>query len=330
LSKRLRASYYLLGALLGRFRQAEVPLPGGCDIGQRPIDQHIKGLRALGADVNIEHGTVRGRAERLEGTAVYLDVTSVGATINIMLAASLAEGTTVIENAAKESHVVDVANYLNSMGAGIVGAGTDVIKIKGADRLSGSTHAIIPDEIEAATYMIAAVATGGDVVVRNVIPKHVESITAKLRETGATVEENGDYVRVVANGRPRAVNIKTLPYPGFPTDAQQPMTVLLSLAEGTSYVSDNVWESRFKHVDELKRMGTNIRVEGRTAVIEGVQRLMAAPVRATDLRAGAALVIAALVAQGETVIEDTEHIARGYEFMDAKLKALGASIRQVD
>lgn len=329
LAKRMRASYYLLGALLARYGEAEVPLPGGCDIGFRPIDQHLKGLRALGATVTIEHGVVRVSASRLRGAEIYLDTVSVGATINLMLAASLAEGTTVIENAARESHVVDVANYLNAMGARVAGAGTDVIKIHGVPRLTGAEHAIIPDEIEAATYMIAAAATGGEVLVENVIPKHLEPVSAKLREAGMVVEENGDSVLVRGTGRPRAVNVKTLPYPGFPTDAQQPMTALLSVASGTSMVTETIWDGRFKHVDELKRMGTNIRVEGRTAVIEGVERLSGAPVQATDLRAGAALVIAALTAEGVSEIAGCHHIDRGYERIEEKLRALGADINRV-
>lgn len=329
LVKAMRASYYLLGVFLGRYGHAEVPLPGGCDIGQRPLDQHLKGLRALGAEVAIEHGVIRARADRLVGAPIYLDVVSVGATINIMLAAVLAEGTTVIENAAKEPHIVDLANQLNAMGARVVGAGTDVIKIRGVPSLEGATHAIIPDEIEAATFMMATVATRGDVVLENVIPKHLDPITAKLREAGAEIEENGDWIRVTCTRRPRAVNVKTLPYPGFPTDAQQPMTALLSIAEGTSVVTDTIWEARFKHVDELQRMGTRIRVEGRTAVIDGVERLSGTHVRATDLRAGAALVVAGLLAEGETVISGIEHIERGYEFMHEKFSALGADLHQV-
>ncbi len=326
LGKRLRASYYLLGVLLARFGEAEVPLPGGCDIGLRPIDQHLKGLSALGAQVRIEHGAIRARATRLEGTTIYLDVISVGATIQLMLAATLAAGVTIIENAAREPHVVDLANFLNAAGARVQGAGTDVIKIRGVSRLSGATHAIIPDEIEAATYMIAAAATRGDVVVENVIPKHLDPVTAKLQEAGVTVEENGDYVRVRADRRPRAVHVKTLPYPGFPTDAQQPFTVLLSLAEGTSIVTETVWEGRFRHVEELKRMGTLIRVEGRTAIVEGVERLTGAAVRASDLRARAALMVAGLAAEGTTEISGIEHIDRGYERAVDKLRGLGARL----
>jgi len=325
-AKKMRATYYLVGALLARFGEAEIAMPGGCDIGLRPIDQHIKGLTALEAEVTVEAGVIKARAERLVGTTIYLDVVSVGATINIMLAASLAEGTTVLENAAREPHVVDLANYLNAMGARVVGAGTDVIKIRGAAELRGSPHAIIPDEIEAATYMIATVGTGGEVVVENVIPKHLEPITAKLREMGAEVIENGDWIKVRANGRPKAANIKTLPYPGFPTDAQQPMTALLAVAEGTSLVTETVWESRFRHVDELNRMGTNIRVEGRTAIVEGVEGLTGTSVAASDLRAGAALVVAGLIADGVTEIEGIEHIDRGYERIVEKLRGLGAEL----
>lgn len=330
LARKMRASYYLLGAMLGRYGMAETALPGGCDIGQRPIDQHIKGFRALGADVTVEDGIIRVKASRLVGAPIYLDVVSVGATVNIMLAAVLAEGTTVIENAAKEPHIVDLANYLNAMGARIVGAGTDVIKIRGVKRLAGATHAIIPDEIEAATYMIAAVASRGDIIVENVITKHLDPITAKLREAGAEIEENGDWIRVRCNRQPQAVNVKTLPYPGFPTDAQQPMTAMLSIAKGTSIVTDSIWEARFKHVEELQRMGTNIKVDGRRAIIEGVERLYGAEVKATDLRAGAALVVAGLVAEGRTTISGVEHIERGYESMEHKLRELGADIRRVD
>lgn len=326
LTKRMRASYYLLGILLARYGEAEVPLPGGCDIGFRPIDQHLKGLRALGAEISIEHGVIRARAARLRGVSIYLDTISVGATINIMLAASLAEGTTVIENAARESHVVDVANFINAMGGRVVGAGTDVIKIKGVSRLQGAEHPIIPDEIEAATYMIAAAGTGGEVLLENVIPRHLEPISAKLREAGMEVEENGESVLVRGTGRPKAVNIKTLPYPGFPTDVQQPMTAFLSVADGTSVVTETIWDGRFKHVDELKRMGTRVRVEGRTAIIDGIRQLSGAPVRATDLRAGAALVVAGLMAEGETEVSGISHIDRGYEDMEGKLRALGADI----
>lgn len=330
LVKKLRASYYLLGVFLARFGQANVALPGGDDIGPRPVDQHLKGFRALGAEVTIDHGVIRARAERLRGAKIYLDVVSVGATVNLMLAACLAEGTTVIENAAKEPHIVDLANFLNAGGANILGAGTDVIKIKGVKSLQPCTHAIIPDDIEAATYMIAAAATRGDVVLENVIPKHLEPVVAKLRETGAEIWENGDQVRVVGIGRPQAVNVKTLPYPGFPTDAQPPMSALLSVAEGTSLVSEGIWEGRFRFMDELKRMGASIRVEGRTAIIEGVDRLEAAPTTAGDLRAGAALVVAGLMAEGETSVYGIEHMERGYERAHEKLRALGADIVRED
>jgi UDP-N-acetylglucosamine 1-carboxyvinyltransferase len=330
LAGKLRASYYLLGVLLARYGQAEVPFPGGCDFVTRPIDQHVKGFTALGATVKVEDGIVKARAPgRLVGAHVYLDVVSVGATINIMLAATLADGVTVIENAAKEPHVVDLANYLNAAGAQVKGAGTDIIRITGVTRLEGATHALIPDEIEAATYMIAAAATNGDITVENVIPKHLESVSAKLAETGAEVEDNGDYIRVKGNGRSRPVAIKTLPYPGFPTDAQEQVTAMLTVASGTSLVTETIWESRFKHVDELKRMGAHITVDGRMAVVEGVTRLTGASVKATDLRAGAALTIAGLMAEGETEILDIEHIERGYERPVEKLSSVGAKLRKI-
>lgn len=332
LVKLLRASYYLIGVSLAKYGRAEVPFPGGCDIGSRPIDQHIKGFTALGADVRVEHGVVKAAAsaDKLIGAPVYLDVVSVGATINIMLAATLAEGTTTIENAAKEPHVVDLANYLNAAGAKVKGAGTDIIRITGVDRLNGVSHALIPDEVEAATYMIAAAATNGDVVVENIIPKHLESVSAKLAETGATVEENGDFIRVTGNGRPRAVTVKTLPYPGFPTDVQQQITSLLSVAQGTSIITDTVFEGRFKHVDELKRMGASITVEGRTAIVQGVDHLTGAAVKATDLRAGAALIVAGLMAEGETEVSDVEHIDRGYEKAVEKFSSIGAQLRRLN
>jgi len=325
--RQLRASYYMVSVLLARHGRAEVPLPGGDDIGQRPIDQHIKGLRALGADVAVEHGIIHGEATTLKGASIYLDVVSVGATINLMLAATLAEGTTLIENAAKESHVADVANYLNAAGARIQGAGTDVIRVRGVPRLHGTRHAIIPDDIEAATYMIGALSTGGEVIVENVIPKHLDPVTAKLAETGATVIENGDWIRVRSNGRPRPVNVRTLPYPGYPTDAQPPLAAMLACAAGTSIITDNVWDGRFKYVDELNRMGANIRVEGRTAIIEGVECLTGAPVRAYDLRAGAALIVAGLSARGLTEVVGVEHVQRGYEQLVRKWAGLGADIR---
>lgn len=326
----MRASYYLLGVLLAREGEAEVPLPGGCDIGPRPIDQHIKGLRALGAEVDISHGIVRARAlsRRLRGARIYLDVTSVGATINLMLAACRAEGTTVIENAAKEPHVVDLATLLNAMGGHVVGAGTDAIRIHGTQTLRGVEHAIIADEIEAATWLLAAATSGGDVTVQGVIPRHLEPIAAKLREAGMAVEEDGDAVRAASRGRLRAVSVKTLPYPGFPTDAQQPMTACLAAAEGNSVVTEGIFDGRFKHVEELKRMGARIRVEGRTAFIEGVPCLSGAPVQATDLRAGAALVVAALGAEGTTDVGGCEHVDRGYEDIEGKLRALGGQVRR--
>ncbi|MBX5476477.1 MAG: UDP-N-acetylglucosamine 1-carboxyvinyltransferase [Clostridia bacterium] len=329
LAKKMRASYYLLGALLARTGRAEVALPGGCDIGARPIDQHIKAFQALGAEVTIEHGVVRAEAARLRGARIYLDIVSVGATINAMLAACRAEGTTVIENAAKEPHVVDVAILLNAMGGRISGAGTDVIKITGVRRLGSAEHTVIPDEIEAATYLMAAAGTRGDVVVEGVVAKHLEPIIAKLQEAGAHVEHDADCIRVRGDRRLRAVRVKTLPYPGFPTDAQQPMTALLSTAEGTSTVTETIFEARFKYVDELKRMGARIRVEGRTAVIEGVERLSGAPVQATDLRAGAALVVAGLMAEGCTEVTGIKHLDRGYERMEDKLRGLGARIERV-
>jgi len=328
LASRLRASYYLLGALLARWGEADVPLPGGCDIGLRPIDQHLKGFAAMGAEVDIAHGRVRARASALHGAHIYLDVTSVGATINLMLAATGAHGTTVIENAAKEPHVVDVASLLLAQGAAIVGAGTDVIKVRGAVELHGCEHSIIPDEIEAATFMIAAAGTGGDVRVENVIPKHLEPVTAKLREAGAEVDEDGEWVRVRGPRRCRAVNVKTLPYPGFPTDAQQLLTALLCTADGTSTVTETIWDGRFRFVDELLRMGARIRVEGRTAVVEGVRALSGAPVRAAELRGGAALVLAGLFAEGETLVDAGEFLDRGYDRLDQKLAGLGAEIRR--
>ena len=329
--KELRASYYLLGALLARFGEVSMAYPGGCDIGLRPIDQHIKGFKALGADVEIEHGIISLKAKKLAGAHIFLDVVSVGATINLMIAATMAEGTTVLENVAKEPHVVDVANFLNSMGAEVKGAGTDVIKIRGVERMHGSTYMVIPDQIEAGTYMIAAAAIpGGDVVIESVIPKHLDSIAAKLVEMGVEIEFNGDSVRVRNQRRPKSVDIKTLPYPGFPTDLQQPITPLLAQAEGTSVITESIWEGRFRHVDELKRMGANIKVEGRVAVIEGVESLSGARVSVTDLRAGAALVIAGLMAKGETEVCNLFHIDRGYENLEGKLASLGAEIKRVN
>lgn len=327
--KKMRASYYLLGAMLGKFGHAEVIYPGGCNIGVRPIDQHIKGFEALGAKVTTEHGIIKVHADKLVGSTIYLDVVSVGATINIMLAACRAEGITHIENAAKEPHVVDVANFLNSMGANIKGAGTDVIKVKGVNELKGCTYSVIPDQIEAGTFMIAAAATGGDVTLENIIPKHMESITAKLIEMGVEIDEDLDRLRVRGSIKPKGINLKTLPYPGFPTDLQQPMTTVLSVADGRSIITESIYEGRFKHVDELKRMGANIKVEGRMAVIDGISKLSGAPVCASDLRAGAALLVAGLIADGDTEITGIKHIDRGYERIEEKFNSLGANIRRV-
>ena len=328
--KKIRASYYFLGALLGKYKRAQVTLPGGCNIGLRPIDQHIKGFRALGADVRIEHGLVIADTQRLKGGHIYMDVVSVGATIDVMIAAVMAEGQTIIENAAKEPHVVDVANFLNSMGAVIKGAGTDVIRIKGVPRLHGTEYAIIPDQIEAGTFMFAAAVTKGDVTVKNVIPKHLESISAKLTEIGCEVEESDDAVRVVAAKPLTHTHVKTLPYPGFPTDMQPQITVALGLSRGTSIVTESIFENRFKYVDELTRMGASIKVEGgNTAIIDGVSRYTGASISAPDLRAGAALVIAGLSAEGTTVIDDIRFIERGYEDFHIKLQTLGAQIEKV-
>lgn len=328
--KKIRASYYLLGALLGKYKKAEVSLPGGCNIGLRPIDQHIKGFRALGADVRIEHGLIITDAEKLKGNHIYLDVVSVGATINVMMAATMAEGKTTIENAAKEPHVVDLANFLNSMGADIKGAGTDVIRIKGVSKLHGSEYAIIPDQIEAGTFMFAAAVTRGDITVKSVIPKHLESISAKLLEIGCEIEESDDAVRVVAAKPLCHTHVKTLPYPGFPTDMQPQIVVALGLSAGTSIVTESIFENRFKYVDELTRMGANIKVEGNTAIIDGVGKYTGAGITAPDLRAGAALVIAGLAAEGITVVDDIKFIERGYEDFHLKLKTLGAQIDKVN
>ena len=324
----IRASYYLIGALLGRFKKAEVAMPGGCNFGVRPIDQHIKGFEALGATVKVENGMIKAYAEKLVGTKIYLDVVSVGATINVMLAAVLAEGTTTIENAAKEPHVVDVANYLNMMGASVKGAGTDVIRIKGVEKLTGGKYSTIPDQIEAGTYMIAAAITAGDVYVRNIIPEHMYSVSLKMMEMGIKIEEGDDYIRVTAPKTLKCANVKTLPHPGFPTDLQPQMATLLSVAEGTSTMIEGVWDNRFQYVDELKKTGAKIKVEGRMAIIEGVERLTGARVSATDLRAGAALVLAALRADGETTIQNVKYIDRGYEAIEEKLTALGAEIER--
>jgi len=330
LTKHLRASYYLIGALLGRCNFAKVAMPGGCNFGGvRPMDQHIRGFEMLGANVTIENGVVNASAETLVGSSVYMDVVSVGATINIMLAAVKARGLTVIENAAKEPHIVDLANFLNSMGADVRGAGTDVIKIRGVSYLHGCDYSIIPDQIEAGTYMVAAAVTGGDVVVKNVIPKHLESITAKLEECGIEVIENDDSVRVVSHGRPTRCNLKTMPHPGFPTDMQPQMAVLLTIAQGTSIISESVWDNRFKYAEQLIRMGASIQVDGKVAVIEGVEQLKGAPIKADDLRAGAAMIIAGLAATGKSEIENVIYIDRGYENIVEKLNAMGADIQRV-
>lgn len=328
--RKIRASYYFIGALLGKYKSAEVPLPGGCNIGSRPIDQHLKGFRALGAKIEIERGAVIAHAIDLVGSHIYLDVVSVGATINIMMAAAMAEGLTIIENSAKEPHVVDVANFLNSMGANIKGAGTDIIRIRGVRRLHGTEYAVIPDQIEAGTFMCAAAVTRGDITVKNVIPKHLEAISAKLIEIGCEVLEGDDEVRVVGRPRQRSTNIKTLPYPGFPTDMQPQMAVTLALSEGTSMITESIFENRFKYVDELARMGGNIKVEGNVAVIDGVRGFTGAQVESPDLRAGAALVLAGLAAEGYTVIDEIGYIQRGYECFEEKLQGLGAMIELVD
>lgn len=330
LASAMRASYYLLGVMLARYGQADVPLPGGDKIGQRPVDQHFKGLSALGAEVWMDRGIMRARAKKLVGNSIYLDVVSVGATIQTMLAATLAEGTTVIQNCAREPHVVDVANYINACGGHVTGAGTDTIKIRGVKRLQGATHTVIPDDIEAGTWMIAAAMTKGDITLENVIPPHISPIIAKLKEAGVQVQEIGETVRVVAPEQLNAINLKTLPYPGFPTDAQSQMTAMLTLAEGTSYVTETIYDDRFRFAPDLVRMGAKIRVEGRTAIVDGVQGLHGAHVEATDIRAGVALVLAGLTAQGETTVFGMEHVHRGYERFEEKLIALGADIRNND
>ncbi len=327
--KKIRASYYLLGALLGKYKKAEVPLPGGCNIGTRPIDQHLKGFRALGADVRIEYGFISTEATHLHGTHLYFDVVSVGATINVMMAAAMAEGTTILENAAKEPHIVDLANFLNSMGANIKGAGTDVIRIRGVSKLHSTEYTVIPDQIEAGTFMFAAAATQGDVTVKNVIPKHLEALSSKLMEIGCQVEESDDAVRVYCKNKLHNTHIKTLPYPGFPTDMQPQISVTLALASGTSIVTESIFENRFRYVDELSRMGAKIKVEGNTAIITGVDKLSGAIVSSPDLRAGAALVIAGLAAEGITIVEDIVYIQRGYERFEEKLQNLGAEIEKV-
>lgn len=325
----MRASYYFLGALLGRCSRASVSMPGGCHFGVRPIDQHIKGFEAMGADVSIDRGMINAEATRLSGAHIYFDVVSVGATINVMLAAVRASGVTILENAAKEPHIVDLANFLNSMGADVRGAGTDVIKIYGVDVLHSTTYSIIPDQIEAGTFMAAAAATGGNVLIKNVIPKHLESITAKLQLAGATVTEYDDSIRVQRTGPLTRINVKTMPHPGFPTDMQPQIATMLTQAEGTSIVTEGVWDNRFRYVDELVRMGANIQVDGKVAVIEGQTPLTGAPVKATDLRAGAAMLIAAMCADGATEIEEISHIERGYEDIVEKLKGLGALIEKI-
>lgn len=328
--KKIRASYYFLGALLGKYKKAEVVLPGGCDIGCRAIDQHIKGFKALGAEVKIAHGLISAQAEQLKGSHIYFDGVTVGGTINVMMAASMADGQTIIENAAKEPHVVDLANFLNSMGANIKGAGTDIIRIKGVSRLHKTEYAIIPDQIEAGTFMFAAAVTRGDVTVKNVIPKHLESISAKLQEIGCELEESDDAVRVVASRRLSHTQVKTLPYPGFPTDMQPQIAVTLGLSSGMSIVKETIFENRFKYVDELTRMGANIQVEGNTAIIDGVTKYTGARITAPDLRAGAALVMAGLAAEGITIIDEIRYIERGYEDFPQKLQNLGAQIEKVE
>ena len=332
MTSKFRASYYLIGALLGRCHSAQVGMPGGCKLGARPIDQHIKGFEALGADVTVGQGKIVAKAKKLVGTSIYMDIVSVGATINIMLAAVLAEGTTVIDNAAKEPHIVDVANFLNTVGADIRGAGTDVIKINGVKNLSGNiTYSVVPDQIEAGTFMLAAVASRGDITIHNCITKHLEPVTAKIIEMGANVEDlGGDCIRVWCNKRPSNVNIKTLPYPGFPTDLQPQMGVALSIADGTSTINESIWESRFQYTEELNKMGAKITAQGKSAFFEGVKKLSGAPVCATDLRAGAALIIAGVIAEGTTEICNLEHIDRGYENIEQKFRNLGAKIERVD
>ncbi len=327
--KKIRASYYLLGALLGKYKRAQVPLPGGCNIGSRPIDQHLKGFKAMGATTRIEHGFIIAEAEHLHGAHIFLDMVSVGATINIMMAAAMADGSTTIENAAKEPHVVDVANFLNSMGARIKGAGTDVIRIKGVKSLHKTEYSIIPDQIEAGTFMFAAAVTGGDIVLRNVIPKHLEATSAKIMELGCQVHEYDDAVRVIAPQKLQGTHVKTMPYPGFPTDMQPQIAVSLAIADGTSIVTESIFENRFRNVDELARMGASVKVEGNVAVISGVERFTGARVSAPDLRAGAALVIAGLAAEGITIVDDIYYIERGYENLDLKFRELGAKIEKV-
>ena len=329
LMRKLRASYYLIGALLGRYKRAEVAMPGGCNFGKRPIDLHLKGFRALGATIIEEDGMVKAYAEKLVGTSIYMDQVSVGATINVMLAATMAEGTTTIENAAKEPHVVDTANYLNMMGANIKGAGTDVIRIKGVPELKGAQYTIIPDQIEAGTYMIAAAITGGDVLIKNIIPKHMDSLTAKLDEMNVKVAEWEDSIRVMADEPLKAVNVKTMAYPGFPTDLQPQIATLLAVCNGTSVLTENVWENRYQYMDELRKMGADVEIEGRKATIHGIKHFQGAEVTATDLRAGAAMILAALAAEGETTIGGVRYIDRGYEHVEDKFNAMGAEIVRI-
>lgn len=330
LTRKFRASYYIIGAMLSRMGEVEVGMPGGCKLGARPIDQHIKGFEALGAEVTVEKGTIHAKANNLTGNSVYMDIISVGATINVMLSAVLAKGTTVIDNAAKEPHIVDVANFLNTMGADIRGAGTDVIKINGVEKLHGNaTYSVVPDQIEAGTFMLAAVASKGDLYLKNCITKHLESITAKILEVGGKVEDYGDSIRVYCDQRPKKASIKTLPYPGFPTDLQPQMGVVLSLADGTSTINESIWESRFQYTDELNKMGAKITAQGKSAFFEGVEKLYGAPVYSTDLRAGAALIIAGVAAEGITEIYNLEHIDRGYEDIEGRFRAIGANIKRV-
>lgn len=329
MARKMRASYYFLGALLGKFNKARVSMPGGCPLGDRPIDQHLKAFAAMGAEYTLSQGMIDLKADKLHGCQIFFDVVTVGATMNAMLAAVKAEGLTVIENAAKEPHIVDLANFLNSMGANIMGAGTDVIKIRGVERLHGATYAVIPDQIEAGTFMAAVAATKGDVIIKNVIPKHLESITKKMEKIGVNIEQYDDSIRVWVDGPLVKANIKTAPHPGFPTDMQSQIATLLTLAEGTSIITENIWEQRFRYVDELRRMGADITVNGKVALVEGTGKLMGAPVKACDLRAGAALIIAGLAASGITEIEDIYHIERGYDCMEGKLRALGADIEKV-
>ena len=330
LTRKFRASYYIIGAMLSRMGEVEVGMPGGCKLGARPIDQHIKGFEALGAEVTVEKGTIHAKANNLTGNSVYMDIVSVGATINVMLSAVLAKGTTVIDNAAKEPHIVDVANFLNTMGADIRGAGTDVIKINGVEKLHGNaTYSVVPDQIEAGTFMLAAVASKGDLYLKNCITKHLESITAKILEVGGKVEDYGDSIRVYCDQRPKKASIKTLPYPGFPTDLQPQMGVVLSLADGTSTINESIWESRFQYTDELNKMGAKITAQGKSAFFEGVEKLYCAPVYSTDLRAGAALIIAGVAAEGITEIYNLEHIDRGYEDIEGRFRAIGANIKRV-